>query len=84
MHDFLSCLIRAEMLGMHFFVYRFDHHNCIVHDNPNRQHQCEKRDQVDRQTEHQHEEERSDQRNGDCKDRDQCAAKVPQKQIDNQ
>ena len=76
--------IGREVLLGHLGMHRLDHHDRVVHHDPDRQHQREERDQVDRQAEHQHEEERPDQGDRDRQGRDQRGTPVPEEQEDHQ
>ncbi len=62
MHDFLRGLIRAEVSGVHLLVDGLHDNDGIVHDNTDREHEREQGDQVNRHAKHEHEEERTNQR----------------------
>src|SRR4051794_1401938 len=65
-------------------MHRLDHHDRVVHHDPDRQHQREERDQVDREAEQQHEEEGPDQRDRDRQGRDQRGTPIAEEQEDHQ
>src|SRR5690606_2317992 len=60
----------------HFGMHSFHHHNGIIHHNPNRQYQCEERQQVDRITKQAQEEESTNDRYGNGNSRNQCRSKI--------
>src|SRR5512135_277245 len=76
--------IGREVLLVHLGVHRLDHHDGVVHHDPDRQHQREERDQVDRQAEQQHEEEGADQGHRDRQGRDQRRTPVTEEEEDHQ
>ena len=83
-HNFLGCLIRRQVLLVHFCVNGFDDHDRIVDDHPDRQHQREKGNQVDRHSEHLQKEKCSDQGYGNSQRRNQCRTDITQEQVDHQ
>ena len=69
---------RADLVGSHYPLDVFDHHNGVVHHDTDGKHHAEQSQQVDRETEHVHAGESTDQRNGNCQHRDQRGAPVLQ------
>ena len=63
--------IGTKMLCGHLGVHRLNHHDRIVHHDPDRQHHREERDQVDGETEQLQENKGSDQRHRNRQGRDQ-------------
>ena len=81
-NDLLGCQIGREVLFCHLGVHGFNYHDGVVYDHADCQHQCEECDQIDRQTQHLHEEEGSDQRDRHSQSRDQSGPKVAEEHID--
>src|SRR5512135_3704769 len=65
-------------------MHRLDHHDRVVHHDPDRQHQREERDQVDRDTEQQQEKEGPDEGYRNRQSRDQRGTPIPEEQVDHQ
>ena len=62
----------------------FEHHDGIVHHEPDGQHQREQRQRVDGEAEEEHQRERADQRDGNGDDRDDRRAQRPQEEEDDE
>ncbi len=77
---------KRGLLGRHAFfdvpLHRLHHHDGVVDDQSDGQHQAEERERVDRKAENGEHDERSDQRNRHREQRNQRRAPALQEQID--
>ena len=78
LHRLFRGFHRREFVAQHLHIHRFNHHNRVVHHNTDGHHQSEERNHVERDVEHHHRNETSQQRDGDGQNRNHRSAPIAQ------